>query len=71
MSNFESWQGVENEITTEAKKDRDRNNYFRCKQCGQRFHHSECILDKVKGYQCPNGCIADDFEQPPYESPFN
>lgn len=44
------------------------NEYTRCQICGEIFHHSSCILDEVKGYQCPNGCEIS-FEQPPYQSP--
>lgn len=52
------------------KLDRNRDNYFRCKHCGQLWHHEQCILDNVKGYQCPSGCI-EEFVQAPYESPFS
>lgn len=45
-----------------------RDNYFRCKQCKQLFPDEQCILDEVKGYQCPNGCV-EGFTQPDYESP--
>jgi hypothetical protein len=45
-----------------------RDSYTRCQLCGEVFHHDSCILDEVKGYQCPNGCQPS-FDQPPYQSP--
>lgn len=45
-----------------------RDNYTRCPLCGEIFHHDSCILDDIKGYQCPNGCQPS-FEQEPYVSP--
>ena len=45
-----------------------RDDYFRCRWCKGIFPDSECILDEIKGYQCPKGCI-EPFFQPPYESP--
>ncbi len=47
-----------------------RDNYNRCKQCGLLSADAACILDEVKGFQCPNGC-EESFEQPPYEPPIN
>ena len=47
-----------------------RDNYTRCKHCGQLFHEEQCILSEVAGFQCPNGC-KESFEQPPYQSPLN
>jgi hypothetical protein len=46
----------------------NRDNYTRCKQCGQLFSDETCILDDVKGLLCPNGCV-ESFEQPAYQSP--
>lgn len=45
-----------------------RDSYTRCQLCGEVSHHDSCILDEVKGYQCPNGCQPS-FDQPPYQSP--
>ena len=49
---------------------RKRDDYFRCPICLGLFPDSECSLDPIKGYVCPNNCIRT-FEQPKYESPFN
>ncbi len=45
-----------------------RDDYFRCKICGQLFADADCELDPDKGLQCPNGCVQP-FNQPPYELP--
>jgi len=47
-----------------------RDNYFRCRVCRKLFADDDCVLDEVKGYQCPNGCV-EPYEQPRYESPLN
>jgi hypothetical protein len=51
-------------------KDRNRDNYMRCRYCFQLFHHSECTLDE-DGYHCPNLCvkpfIQDDYATPTQE----
>lgn len=47
-----------------------RDNFFRCKHCGQLSPDDQCLHNEVTGYQCPNGC-KDSYQQPPYESPFN
>lgn len=46
----------------------NRDNYFRCKHCKELYSDEQCILDDVKGYQCPKGC-KEPFIQPDYESP--
>lgn len=48
----------------------NRDNYTRCKQCGQLFADEQCILNETTGLKCPNGCEKN-FEQPPYQSPLN
>lgn len=48
----------------------NRDNYTRCKHCGQLFPDEQCILSEVTGFKCPNGC-EESFEQPPYQSPLN
>lgn len=47
----------------------NRDDYFRCKICGQLFTHEECTLDTIRGYLCPRGCQVP-FKQEDYESPF-
>jgi len=66
---MESWQNVENQAE-DYSKDKNRDNYFRCKHCRVLYHQEQCILDRVHGYQCPSGC-KEEFIQAPYESPLN
>lgn len=46
-----------------------RDDYFRCKICKGLFLDSECVVDPIKGNQCPRGC-EEPYIQPDYESPF-
>jgi len=51
------------------KKPKRREDYFRCKYCGNLFATEELVLDPVDGYLCPYDC-KEPFYQPPYDSPF-
>jgi hypothetical protein len=46
----------------------NRDNYFRCRVCKRLFLDEKCILDPIKGLQCPEGC-EEPFAQPAYEPP--
>ena len=65
---MEPWQNTEDE--EEILNDTNRDNYFRCKFCGVLWHQNQCVLDEIKGYECPDGC-KETFEQPPYQSPLS
>ena len=54
----------------EEKKDNNRDHYHRCPICKNIFLDDDCILDKVKGYICPNNCQPV-YVAPVYESPLN
>lgn len=50
---------------------RDRDDYTRCKHCGQLWPEEQCTINPVDGsFMCPAGC-RETFQQPEYESPFN
>lgn len=67
-----NWQNEREEWTVSdyKKTDKNRDNYVRCKQCGDLWHQEQCILDNIAGYQCPKGCV-ESYQQPSYESPLN
>lgn len=56
-----------NELPVRSTK---RDDYFRCPVCKKLFSDTECTLDPIKGYICPNGCVRQ-YVQPSYQSPFD
>lgn len=47
-----------------------RDKMHRCPYCKKLWPDEDCILDPIKGYICPDGCV-EPFIQPEYELPTN